>query len=86
MLKEEFYLLKQLILASSSPRRQGLLEQVNIPFTIRKPDLDESQIKTIDPFEKVRELAIRKAQNVHIENDDEGRPLAQYRDLEPSFR
>ena len=61
---------KQLILASSSPRRQGLLEQVNIPFTIRKPDIDESQIKTNEPFEKVRQLAIRKAQKVQIENDD----------------
>ncbi|GGM26186.1 septum formation protein Maf [Paraliobacillus quinghaiensis] len=62
---------KQLILASSSPRRQGLLEQVNIPFSIRKPDIDESQIKTNDPYEKVKQLAIRKAQEVQIETEDE---------------
>ncbi|MGJ9458737.1 Maf family protein [Oceanobacillus sp. CF4.6] len=62
---------KKLILASSSPRRQELLNQVRIPFTIRKPNIDESQIITHDPVEKVRQLAILKGRNVTIEHDDE---------------
>ncbi|WP_087973263.1 Maf family protein [Oceanobacillus rekensis] len=62
---------KQLILASSSPRRQELLKQVQIPFTIRKPDIDESQINTSDPIEKVKQLAILKGRNVPICSKDE---------------
>ncbi|MFD1849815.1 Maf family protein [Oceanobacillus bengalensis] len=62
---------KHLILASSSPRRQELLHQVKIPFTIRKPNVDESQVKTTDPFEKVKQLAIRKGHNLQLENKDE---------------
>ena len=48
--------MKNLILASSSPRRQELLKQVNIPFTIRKPAIDETQITTKDPVEKVQQI------------------------------
>ena len=62
---------KKLILASSSPRRQELLNQVRIPFTIRKPNIDESQIITHDPVEKVRQLAILKGRNVIIKHYDE---------------
>ena len=50
----------KLILASSSPRRQALLNQVKIPFTTRNPNVDESQISTNDPTEKVKQLAILK--------------------------
>ncbi|WP_163971115.1 Maf family protein [Oceanobacillus halotolerans] len=60
-----------LILASSSPRRQELLHQVNIPFTIRKPNIDESQITTRDPIEKVKQLAIRKGEHVPIQGEHE---------------
>ncbi|MDQ0351594.1 septum formation protein [Alkalibacillus filiformis] len=62
---------KTLILASSSPRRQELLTLVNQPFTIRKPDVDESQIETNDPVEKVKQLAVLKGRNVPIYRDDE---------------
>ncbi|SFL57660.1 septum formation protein [Gracilibacillus orientalis] len=60
-----------LILASSSPRRQELLQQVHIPFTIRKPDVDESQITATDPAEKVEELARLKGTHIPIQNKDE---------------
>ncbi|MDX8044422.1 Maf family protein [Gracilibacillus sp. S3-1-1] len=60
-----------LILASSSPRRQELLKQVHIPFTIRKPDVDESQITITDPAEKVKQLALRKGRQVPIQNNNE---------------
>ncbi|MGM8214809.1 Maf family protein [Bacillaceae bacterium W0354] len=62
---------KQLILASSSPRRQELLKQVNIPFTIRKPEVDESQIITENPVEKVTQLALLKGRTVPIEHERE---------------
>ncbi|RKQ33988.1 Maf family protein [Oceanobacillus halophilus] len=60
-----------LILASSSPRRQELLQQVKIPFTIRKPGTDESQIVTSNPLEKVKQLAILKGRNIPIQNETE---------------
>ncbi|MFC3039707.1 Maf family protein [Virgibacillus xinjiangensis] len=62
---------KKLILASSSPRRQELLQQVNIPFSLRKQGFDESQITTRDPVEKVEQLAIRKGRSVPFEHPDE---------------
>ncbi|QGH33720.1 septum formation inhibitor Maf [Gracilibacillus salitolerans] len=60
-----------LILASSSPRRQELLRQVHIPFTIRKPEVDESQITVTDPAEKVKQLAMLKGRDVPIQDKDE---------------
>ncbi|SER19318.1 Maf family protein [Piscibacillus halophilus] len=62
---------KQLILASSSPRRQELLKQVHIPYSIRKPDVDESQIKVQNPFEKVKQLAQLKGRHVEILDSNE---------------
>lgn len=61
----------QLILASSSPRRRELLEQVNIPFSIRQPETDESQITTDDPFDKVKQLAILKGRETPRFNANE---------------
>ena len=52
----------KLILASSSPRRQQLLHQVQIPFTIRTNNVDESIVTEIDPIEKVQQLAILNAE------------------------
>ncbi|HLR71841.1 MAG TPA: Maf family protein [Pseudogracilibacillus sp.] len=62
----------QLILASSSPRRQALLEQVNIPFSIRKPTIDETTLSTTDdPQEKVKQLAILKGEHTPMTQDNE---------------
>lgn len=60
-----------LILASSSPRRQALLQQVNIPFSIRKPDVDESEITTGDPKEIVKQLAELKNDATPLRHEDE---------------
>ncbi|HLR51313.1 MAG TPA: Maf family protein [Candidatus Avamphibacillus sp.] len=60
-----------LILASSSPRRQALLKQVNIPFSIRKPDVDESKITMSDPMERVKQLAELKSNVTPLLNKDE---------------
>ncbi|MEC5424725.1 Maf family protein [Virgibacillus sp. C22-A2] len=62
---------KKLILASASPRRQELLNQVKIPFTLRSQNIDESQIRTDDPLEKVKQLASLKGRNVPIKHKDE---------------
>ena len=62
----------QLILASSSPRRQALLQQVNIPFSIRKPTIDETILSTTDdPQEKVKQLAILKGEHTPMTQDNE---------------
>lgn len=62
---------KHLILASSSPRRQALLQQVHIPFTVRKPDVDESQVTESDPEEKVEQLARLKGLATTLSNESE---------------
>lgn len=62
---------KTIILASSSPRRQELLRQVGIHFSLRIAEVNEKQITTKDAVEKVRQLALLKGRNVSIKNDDE---------------
>ncbi|WP_346426780.1 Maf family protein [Virgibacillus sp. YIM 98842] len=61
----------KLILASGSPRRQALLKQIHIPFTIRKPNVDEGQIQKSDPREKVLQLAALKNEHTPIKHTDE---------------
>lgn len=63
--------MKQLILASSSPRRQELLKQIRIPFQVRKAMIDESMIQTEDPAEKVKQLAILKGRSVPLHSEKE---------------
>lgn len=60
-----------LILASSSPRRQDLLKQVGIPFSVRVPGVDETQVVTNDPKEKVTQLAELKGRAMNLSNDKE---------------
>lgn len=60
----------QLILASSSPRRQELLRQANIPFVVRTANIDESKITSNDPVEKVKQLAILKGENVLLQQNE----------------
>jgi len=62
---------RQLILASSSPRRQELLTQVKIPYDIRVADVDESAVQTTDPYQRVEELATLKGQSVPFHHDRE---------------
>lgn len=62
---------KKLILASSSPRRQQLLKQVKIPYTVRTADVNESTITTSDPYKKVTELAKLKGRSLPLGSDRE---------------
>jgi septum formation protein len=52
------------ILASSSPRRRELLGSLGIPFTIIKPDIDETQHPGEPPLVYVMRLSQQKAQAV----------------------
>lgn len=57
-----------LVLASSSPRRQDLLEEAAIPFRVIVPDIDEWDADShpeLSPHDLVRLNARRKAEAVH---------------------
>ena len=57
-----------LVLASSSPRRQDLLEEAGIPFRVIVPDIDEWDAGShpeLSPHDLVRFNARRKAEAVH---------------------
>ncbi|MBP2019153.1 septum formation protein [Symbiobacterium terraclitae] len=54
----------QIVLASTSPRRQELLRQVGIPFVIDAPDVDEHVLEPLPPGRLVEQLALRKARAV----------------------
>ena len=51
----------QLYLASSSPRRAQLLEQIGVRYTILKPQISEAIMPGESPEELVQRLAIDKA-------------------------
>lgn len=59
------------ILASSSPRRQELLRQVGIDFSIRLSEVDETKITIDDPVERVETLALLKGRNVSFKFNGE---------------
>lgn len=61
----------RLILASSSPRRRELLDQMGVTFDIIKPDIDESYLNGESLLEHVERLSREKAQAViDTLNDD----------------
>ena len=54
--------MKKIILASNSPRRNEILENLNIKFDVLSPDADESSVdKTLPPELYVENLASLKA-------------------------
>ncbi|OGX68190.1 MAG: septum formation protein Maf [Paenibacillus sp. RIFOXYA1_FULL_44_5] len=55
---------KILILASSSPRRQQLLQALHLQFIVRASDADETTPPDISPDRTVEMLSLRKAQQV----------------------
>jgi septum formation protein len=56
-----FDVVKNLILASSSPRRAELLKQIGLSFQIKACSVDESPLPGLSPPELVELLAKRKA-------------------------
>ncbi len=61
-----------LCLASASPRRRALLNQVKVPFTVLVVDLDETRLPDEPPNKMVARLASGKAttaKNWFVEHD-----------------
>ncbi|MGC2745422.1 MAG: Maf family protein, partial [Candidatus Angelobacter sp.] len=54
----------ELILASSSPRRQELLREIGIPFQVHAANINEDQIAGEAPIEYALRLARQKAEAV----------------------
>ncbi len=57
-----------IILASGSPRRKKLLEQIGLKFDVIPADIDEDDIVESDPAKFVMELASRKAKHIAAKN------------------
>ncbi len=55
--------MKELILASGSPRRRELLTLIGVPFVVEKSDADET-ISEKEPGKIVMELSDRKAEDI----------------------
>lgn len=53
--------MKQLILASASPRRAELLQQIGVEFEIKAVVVDETPLDSELPYDYVRRLAMEKA-------------------------
>lgn len=62
--------MQRLILASSSPRRKELLENLHLAFEISSSDADESFGEELSPSEAVMELAARKSSAVSAKFPD----------------
>jgi septum formation protein len=62
-----------LLLASTSPQRKAILEQLRIPFDVVAPSYDEEMVDGVDAFQFVREHARGKARSVVDQAD--GRPV-----------
>jgi septum formation protein len=60
----------ELVLASSSPFRRQLLEQLQVPFKVVIPDIDETPRAQEEPQGLVERLAIEKAQVVGVNLPD----------------
>lgn len=58
-----------IILASSSPRRKELLQQIGVPFLVKVADVDETPQANERPYDYVLRLALAKATKVAADAD-----------------
>ncbi len=56
--------MKDIILASASPRRSQLLKQIGLDFRVLSSDVDETIDKAISAEEAVKSLSLKKARDV----------------------
>ncbi len=56
--------MKTIILASASPRRKELLEQIGLKFEIEPSNYDEDLNPALDPHELAKSLSLKKAELV----------------------
>jgi septum formation protein len=59
-----------LVLASTSPQRRAILEQLGVPFDVVPPRYEERNLPDAQPVELVREHARSKARSVAAEAGD----------------
>ncbi len=59
----------RLVLASTSPQRRAILDQLRIPFEVVAPTYEEHDAPGADPVELVRAHAVGKARSVHRDGD-----------------
>jgi MAF protein len=62
--------MKKLILASSSIHRRKLLKQLKLPFTVVKPNIDESRKKSEPINQFVKRLSKEKAMKIALDHKD----------------
>lgn len=55
---------EKIILASTSPRRQGFLKLLGLKFKVEESDVDEEKFRNLNPKVMVRKLAYEKALTV----------------------
>ena len=67
--KKSLILKKKIILASSSRYRAELLQRLQLPFIVVKPDVDETPLYGESPGVTALRLAIQKAKSVAAEHD-----------------
>jgi septum formation protein len=61
----------KIILASQSPRRKDLVNQLGFPFEVRKFDFDESFPKNLNRYDVPVFLALQKSNQVNSLNENE---------------
>lgn len=57
--------MSELVLASTSPQRRAILDQLRIPFSVVAPEYVEHDPPDAEPVALVREHALGKARSVH---------------------
>ncbi len=62
--------MQTLILGSTSPFRKELLERFKLPFSVDKPEIDETPLKNESPEDYVLRLSLEKAQAVAEKTSD----------------
>lgn len=62
--------MRKIILASGSPRRKQILEQVGLNFTVEVSDYEEKSIPGVSPSEFVETLSLEKANVVAKNHND----------------
>lgn len=64
-----------LVLASASPRRRQLLDQLGLSYRVDPADIDETRLSGESPAAYVQRMALQKAQRVAARHRDGGRAV-----------
>ncbi|AGB41896.1 MAF protein [Halobacteroides halobius DSM 5150] len=61
--------MKKIVLASSSPRRKRLLDQLDIDFIVAPSNIDETKVEADNPKDLVQKLSYLKAKDIACKKD-----------------